>query len=79
MRIALLATDASLIISCPHIWDLESSSDKELFIVKEHANISANSPGLGPNIDEYGPRFYDISHVYERGITQKLMDKASSF
>ena len=39
-------------------------------MVTDHANISASSPGIGPNLDEYGPRFYDISNMYEKGFTQ---------
>jgi hypothetical protein len=35
--------------------------------------MSANSPGIGPNIDEIGPRFYDISHMYEKRITEALL------
>ena len=40
--------------------------------MKDHANISAQSPGIGPNIDEYGPRFYDISSMYEKRFTQVI-------
>lgn len=40
-RIALLATDAQVIISCPHIWDIKNKKAGDLFLVKDHANISA--------------------------------------
>ncbi len=49
--------------------------------MKDHASISAQSPGIGPNIDEYGPRFYDISSMYEKRFTQiinELIHGASS-
>lgn len=42
--------------------------------MKDHASISAQSPGIGPNIDEYGPRFYDISSMYEKRFTQIIND-----
>lgn len=42
--------------------------------MKDHANISAQSPGIGPNIDEFGPRFYDISSMYEKHFSQVLRD-----
>ena len=42
--------------------------------MKDHANISAQSPGIGPNIDEYGPRFYDISSMYEKRFTQVIQE-----
>ena len=48
----------------------------ELFIVKDHANISASSPGIGPNINEFGPRFYDITHMYEHNLAHILKEKA---
>ena len=51
MRIALLATDATNIYSCPHVWSLDPKHQTgDLFLVTDHANISASSPGIGPNI-----------------------------
>ena len=54
--------------------DGKNLTPSDLFVVKEHANISANSPGLGPNINEYGPRFYDITHMYEHSVTEILLN-----
>ena len=84
MRISILGVNAKNFISCPHIWNLESARNPEklkagdLFVVKDHANISAQSPGIGPNIDEYGPRFYDISSMYEKQFSQVLRDTIAS-
>ena len=73
MRIALLATDATNIYSCPHVWSLDTKNETgDLFLVKDHANISASSPGIGPNIEDYGPRFYDITHMYHHTLTLAL-------
>jgi hypothetical protein len=75
MRIAILGVEAKNFISCPHIWNLQWARNADelkggdLFVVKDHASISAQSPGIGPNIDEYGPRFYDISSMYEKRFT----------
>lgn len=75
-QIAILGVEAKNFISCPHIWNLQWARNPEelkagdLFVVKDHASISAQSPGIGPNIDEYGPRFYDISSMYEKRFTQ---------
>ena len=44
----------------------------------DHANISAQSPGIGPNIDEYGPRFYDISSMYEKRFTSLINETVVS-
>ena len=46
----------------------------ELFIPKDHANITAQPPGIGPNIDEYGPRFYDIQSMYNKNLIPKIKD-----
>ncbi len=81
-RIALLATEGEIVISCPHIWALEERKAGELYIVKDHANISASSPGIGPNINEYGPRFYDITHMYStklNSIFQSLAPLQTTF
>ncbi len=74
MRIALLATEAKDLISCQHIWGITNGhiNSGDLFIVKDHANISASSPGIGPNINDYGPRFYDITHMYESHLIHIL-------
>ena len=77
LRIALLATDAKTVISCPHVYGITSAfKPGELFIVRDHANISASSPGIGPNINDYGPRFYDITHMYEKKLVHLLKEKA---
>ncbi|TNV83810.1 hypothetical protein FGO68_gene11754 [Halteria grandinella] len=84
MRITIIGCESKNFVSCPHIWNLQSRLNPEpltagdLFIVRDHANISAQSPGIGPNIDEYGPRFYDISQMYEKRFTALLQEAVSS-
>ena len=47
MRIAILGVEAKNFVSCPHIWNLKSAKNDQalkagdLFVVKDHANISA--------------------------------------
>lgn len=85
MRIALLGVEAKTIISCPHVWTLNNAVNQErqplkagdLFVVTDHANLSANSPGIGPNIDDYGPRFYDITSMYHSELTSNLRNLCS--
>ena len=38
-------------------------------MVKDYASISAQNPGIGQNIDEYGPRFFDISTMFDSKFT----------
>ena len=44
----------------------------DIMIVKDHIKLTGHSPLRGKNIDEFGPRFFDISDMY----TKKLRDLA---
>jgi len=80
MRIAILGVEAKNFICCPHIWNLQSAKNQDelkagdLFVVKDYASISEQNPGIGPNIDEFGPRFFDISTMFEANLTQTIRD-----
>ena len=76
----ILGAESKNFISCPHIWTLNYEKNQtaysagDLFLVTEHANMSAQAPGIGPNIDEFGPRFYDISQMYVNGLTEAIKE-----
>ena len=36
----------------------------ELMLITDYINLTGNSPLTGPNLDELGPRFPDMSHVF---------------
>jgi len=42
----------------------------DLMIIKDHINLLPN-PLLGPNLDDFGPRFPDMTHPYDPGIIEK--------
>ncbi len=42
----------------------------DLMIIKDHINLMPN-PLIGPNIDELGPRFPDMTHPYNTALIQK--------
>ena len=36
----------------------------DIMLITDHIKLFAGSPLTGPNVDEFGPRFADMSHVY---------------
>ena len=47
----------------------------ELMLLEDHINLLPN-PLIGPNIDELGPRFPDMSEPYSREINSKIIEIA---
>jgi len=38
---------------CPKIWSIDRNIQSgELFVVDDHANLGAHTPGIGPNLNE---------------------------
>ena len=48
----------------------------QLMIISDHINLSGVSPLIGPNLDEYGPRFPDMTYAYTRELREKLLEEA---
>lgn len=48
----------------------------ELMIVTDHINLTGGNPLIGPNLDEFGPRFPDMSNVYDTDLIDIAMEKA---
>jgi len=36
----------------------------DIMLITDHIKLFAGSPLTGPNVDEFGPRFADMSHIY---------------
>uniref|UniRef100_UPI004055DCDE purine-nucleoside phosphorylase n=1 Tax=Agathobacter sp. TaxID=2021311 RepID=UPI004055DCDE len=49
----------------------------DLMLLKGHIASFIPSPLIGPNIDEFGPRFPDMSEVYDREL-QQIVKKAAA-
>ena len=45
-------------------------------LLTDHINYSGMNPLIGPNLDEFGPRFPDMSDIYTRALREKLLPLA---
>jgi purine-nucleoside phosphorylase len=50
----------------------------DIMLITDHINIMGDNPLLGPNDDELGPRFPDMSEVYTRDLIMKAKKIARS-
>lgn len=48
----------------------------DFMIIRDHINMMCNNPLIGPNLDDFGPRFPDMSNAYSRKLGL-LMQKAA--
>ena len=48
----------------------------DLMLIKDQIAILAPNPLIGPNIDELGTRFPDMTEVYDRQLAQVIKDRA---
>ena len=48
----------------------------DLMLIRDHISAFAPNPLIGPNIDELGPRFPDMSKVYDRELQKLIAGKA---
>lgn len=49
-------------------------SPGDVMIIRDHINLSGVCPTRGKNVEEFGPRFFDVSDIY----TQSLRETAKS-
>jgi purine-nucleoside phosphorylase len=50
----------------------------DLMLVSDHINLTGGNPLAGPNKDEWGPRFPEMTEPYCRGLQQLALDTALS-
>ena len=47
-------------------------------LIKDHINLMGNNPLRGSNDETIGPRFFDMSHVYDKDFQQIARDCAKA-
>lgn len=48
----------------------------DIMIVKDHIKLNGHSPLRGRNVDEFGPRFFDITYMYTPALRKLAWDCA---
>ncbi|MCL2843613.1 MAG: purine-nucleoside phosphorylase [Oscillospiraceae bacterium] len=46
----------------------ETYKPGDIMLIKDHIKLTGASPLCGPNIDEFGPRFFDTSDMYTESL-----------
>lgn len=49
-----------------------------LMLIDDHINLLGMNPLVGPNIDEFGPRFPDMTYVYDRELRALAIEAAAA-
>ena len=49
-----------------------------LMLLTDHLNLTGRTPLLGPNDDALGPRFLDLTAVYDADLRQRIRDAAAA-
>ncbi|OEF98475.1 purine-nucleoside phosphorylase [Desulfuribacillus alkaliarsenatis] len=50
----------------------------DLMLITDHINLSGENPLIGPNLEEFGPRFPDMSSAYSKGLRKKALEIANN-
>ena len=49
-----------------------------LMVISDHVNLMGDNPLRGPNDDRFGPRFPDMTSVYERDLQEFVIEEAKA-
>ena len=48
----------------------------ELMLITDHINLQPSNPLIGPNDDDFGPRFYPLDNAYDKAMQDDLLNTA---
>jgi xanthosine phosphorylase len=48
----------------------------ELMLITDHINFQPGNPLVGPNDDEFGPRFYPLDNAYDSSMRESILSVA---
>lgn len=49
----------------------------DVMVIRDHIKLNGDSPLRGPNVDEFGPRFFDVSRMYTPELRKLALDCAA--
>jgi len=55
-----------------------SFAEGALVAITDHINYSGQNPLIGQNLDEFGPRFPDMTNIYTKALRTRLLEKTSA-
>ena len=56
----------------------EKFTPGDLMLITDHINLTGNNPLIGPNDERFGPRFPDMTEVYDLDMQQRAREKAEA-
>ncbi|MBO5513049.1 MAG: purine-nucleoside phosphorylase [Mogibacterium sp.] len=56
----------------------ESFEAGSFMLINDHINLSGDNPLIGRNIDEFGPRFPDMTFTYDPELRAELKERAAT-
>jgi purine-nucleoside phosphorylase len=48
----------------------------DIMVIADHINLTGANPLIGPNDDQWGPRFPDMTSAYDQGLRQLVRENA---
>ena len=55
----------------------EQFTPGDLMLITDHINLLGKNPLIGPNDERFGPRFPDMTEIYDRGLIRYAQDTAA--